>query len=191
MATFTSNIRKLHMKKILISSAIMALGFSSYTYAWVGGDYDVAPPKPSMTQPVQKSSANISGIPKKWLSSGGDSHNIMTSADAGSVTSIGYGIAQGNAGFSDGIPLQQALSLILPSGWSSQVPCSIKNEDVSWQGGTWFNALQQISSQYPINFQVNWTTQSVSASAVVPVKSTPTSAPLVSTAHNAQCWPVK
>jgi len=74
------------------------------------------------------------------------------------VGAVNPDVAAISAGFSEGIPLETALKVVLPPGWSGYMRPSInKSAMVRWtNGSTWLGALEQVGRQLSVSAVVDW-----------------------------------
>ncbi len=71
-------------------------------------------------------------------------------------------VAALGGGFSKGVPLNEALKLLLPVGWKAAVSSDVDGQrQVKWSGGSWIDALKTVGLQARVRVTVVWPRQAV------------------------------
>lgn len=147
-------------------SLVGVLGLCLATPAWAFFQ-ETVPVPPAHPSPVTSSSPVTSGLSR--------TQGFGTAPAVGpGIHFVGTGYARAMTSQAHNIPLQDALLLLLPSGWRYEAhgAAARVNPPVSWSGrAPWTRRLREIGRAEDLRFTVDWPHRVVTAALAVPAPS--------------------
>ena len=123
---------------------------------------------PALAPPVAQPLIHKTPVPSAALHRATE---VLVSRNAPGVVVEGHGIVRAQSSQAHRIPLQDAMTLLLPPGWRYEPigGAADVNPPVSWQGvAPWTARLGQIGRTEDLRFVVNWPHKTVTARIATP-----------------------